>query len=152
MSVHIWGSQKGVSLSGFKPAPTSWAGPDPLCVLEFQNRNNLDSCLTSWNLDCQHSKCLLFPCTSFLGRLVSALFKSIYGVSILERSLFWRKVGSSSDAYYCKNGHLFAADRCKHRHTISGHGMNALQCLKGKHMWIQARKVQQKKPQKRFAC
>lgn len=72
--------------SGFKPAQTSLGKPNPLCEVmeEFQNRNTLEySCLTSWNLDCQHASTQsvsFFRCTSFFGRLVSALFKSIYGV------------------------------------------------------------------------
>ena len=143
--------------SGFKPAPTSLGKPNPLCEVmeEFQNRNNLEySCLTSWNLDCQHASTQsvsFFRCTSFFGRLVSALFKSIYGVD--SRGLcFGGRLGALLTLITVKMDISLLLTGCKHRSTISGHGMNALQCLKGKRMWIQARKVQQKKPQKRCVC
>lgn len=112
------------------------------------------SCLTSWNLDCQHASTQsvsFFRCTSFFGRLVSALFKSIYGVD--SRGLcFGGRLGTLLTLITVKMDISLLLTGCKHRSTISGHGMNALQCLKGKRMWIQARKVQQKKASETCVC
>lgn len=87
--------------SGFKPAQTSLGKPNPLCEVmeEFQNRNNLEySCLTSWNLDCQHASTQsFFSLHIFFWQIGLSSFQE-HLWRRLERSLFWRKVGSSSDA------------------------------------------------------
>lgn len=158
MSIHIWGSQNGVSLSFRLQTSTNQFRQTQSALWSYGRISKskhlgiqLPDLMKPWLSACKHSKCLFFSLHIFFWQIGLSSFQE-HLWRRLERSLFWRKVGSSSDAYHCKKDISLLLTGCKHRSTISGHGMNALQCLKGKRMWIQARKVQQKKPQKRFVC
>lgn len=151
MSIHIWGSQNGVSLSFRLQTSTNQFRQTQSALWSYgriskskQLGIQLPDLTKPWLSACKHSKCLFFRCTSFFGRLVSALFKSIYGVD--SRGLcFGGRLGALLTLITVKMDISLLLTGCKHRSTISGHGMNALQCLKGKRMWIQAQKSATKK-------